>query len=110
MQQFLHYFLHFLFPFGIAFAFFRNSWKKAYGIFILTMLVDLDHLFARPIYEACRCSIGFHPLHSYPAIIIYMVSLMHPRLRIIAIGLVLHMLSDAIDCGLSRVNCIDKLN
>ena len=108
MQQFLHYFLHFLFPLGIAFAFFRNSWKKDYGIFILTMLVDLDHLFARPMYEACRCSIGFHPLHSYLAIFIYMVSLLHPRLRIIAIGLLFHMLTDSIDCGLSRVNCLDR--
>ena len=31
-----------------------------------TMLVDLDHLFADPIYDPDRCSIGFHPLHQYP--------------------------------------------
>jgi hypothetical protein len=38
----------------------------------LTIIVDLDHLLADPIYDPNRCSIGFHPLHSYPAIVIYL--------------------------------------
>lgn len=105
MQQLLHYSLHFLFPLAIAFALYRKWWKKAYVVLVLTMLVDLDHLLSSPVFVPCRCSIGFHPLHSYPAIFIYMVLLLHPRLRIIAIGLLLHMLTDAIDCGLSSVNC-----
>ena len=105
MQQLLHYTLHFLFPLAIAFALYRKWWKKAYVVLVLTMLVDLDHLLSSPVFVPCRCSIGFHPLHSYPAIFIYMVLLLHPRLRIIAIGLLLHMLTDAIDCGLSSVNC-----
>ena len=40
---------------------------------ISTMIVDLDHLLATPIYQADRCSINFHPLHSYYAIVIYAI-------------------------------------
>ena len=35
------------------------------------MLVDLDHLLATPIFKENRCSINFHPLHSYVAIGFY---------------------------------------
>jgi hypothetical protein len=35
------------------------------------MSVDLDHLFVTPIFEPERRSIGFHFLHSYKAIGIY---------------------------------------
>ncbi len=73
LQQFIHYGLHFLFPGLIAWVFFRNHWKKAWLIMIATMLVDLDHLFASPIYSPNRCSINFHLLHSYYAIGIYIV-------------------------------------
>jgi len=65
---------------------------------IATMVVDLDHLLAVPIYDPNRCSIGFHPLHSYVAIGIYFVLLFFPKLRIIAIGLIIHMALDFIDC------------
>lgn len=99
MQAFIHYFLHFGFPLFIAKVFFPNEWKKAYAIFIATMLVDLDHLLATPIFEAGRCSIGFHPLHSYYAIVGYFVLLFFPKpYRIVAIGLLFHMLTDSIDC------------
>ena len=49
-------------------AFFPHPWKMVWLIMMLTMLVDLDHLLANPIYDPNRCSIGFHPLHSYLAI------------------------------------------
>lgn len=65
---------------------------------IATMLVDLDHLLADPIYDAERCSIGFHPLHSYPAIVIYVLMIVFPKTRIIGIGLVIHMILDYLDC------------
>ena len=105
MQQILHYFLHLILPLIIAYAFYRKKWKKVYLIFLATMLVDLDHLFANPIYEACRCSIGFHPLHSYVACGIYAVCLFFPKVRIIAIGLLMHMATDYIDCILSNIYC-----
>jgi len=99
LQSVLHYGLHFLFPALIAWLFFRNEWKKAYLIMFATMLVDLDHLLANPIFDPNRCSIGFHPLHSYYAIGIYCIMLASPKSRIIAIGLLLHMLTDYLDCN-----------
>lgn len=99
MQIVIHYFLHLVFPLGIAYVFFRASWKTVYLIFIATMLVDLDHLLATPIFQADRCSINFHPLHTYYAMIVY-VGLLFLRkpFNIIGIGLLFHMLTDALDC------------
>jgi hypothetical protein len=62
------------------------------------MLIDFDHLLADPVYDPGRCSIGFHPLHQYPAIAAYGVLLIWSRLRLIAIGLLIHMFLDALDC------------
>jgi len=106
MQQFTHYFLHFVFPVIIAFLFFREKGIKVSAIFLLTMLVDADHLLANPIFEACRCSIGFHPLHSYPAIMLYVIGLVPNRTRIVAIGLLMHMATDQIDCIWNFGNCL----
>jgi len=66
-----------------------------------TMLVDLDHLLAAPIYDAGRCSIGFHPLHTLLPIIVYGVLCLVPKLRYVGIGLVIHMALDSIDCQLT---------
>jgi uncharacterized protein DUF6122 len=90
--------MHLLVPGFIAFLFFNNDWKKVWVIFILTMLVDLDHLFAVPIFNASRCSINYHSLHSYYSIVLYIVLLLFPKTRIIAIGLLFHMLTDSVDC------------
>jgi hypothetical protein len=99
MQTFLHYFLHLVFPFFIAVIFFRKEWKKAYIILLATMLVDLDHLLASPVFEAGRCSIQFHPLHTYYAMIAYALLLFFRKpYNIIGIGLLFHMLTDLIDC------------
>jgi len=99
IAQFItHYSLHLLFPGLIAWFFFRDQWKKAWLIMLATMLVDLDHLLASPIFEAGRCSIGFHPLHSYYAIAIYFIMAFFPKLRIVAIGLLFHMFTDFQDC------------
>ena len=98
MQSIVHYTLHFIFPGCIAYVFFRNNWKKAWLIMLATMLIDLDHLLASPIFDPNRCSIGFHPLHSYPAISLYFLLLFYSKTRIIALGLLLHMLTDFQDC------------
>ena len=65
---------------------------------LATMLVDLDHLLANPVFDPGRCSIGFHPLHSYYAIGLYCIMALFPKLRIVATGLILHMLTDWQDC------------
>lgn len=98
LQPVVHYGLHFLFPGLVARWFFKKQWKRAWLIMIATMLVDLDHLLADPLFDPNRCSIGFHPLHSYYAIAAYALMLFSPRLRIIATGLLLHMLTDFQDC------------
>lgn len=100
LKPFVHYFLHFGFPFFIAYFFYREQWKKAYYILLATMLVDLDHLLATPIFDPNRCSIGFHPLHSYYAIGVYVLGcvFLKGNYRIVAIGLLFHMFTDWQDC------------
>ena len=94
----VHYTLHLLVPGRIAFIFFRKEWKKAWLIMLATMLVDVDHLLATPLFDPNRCSINFHPLHTYWAMAVYVVLLFFKKTRIIAVGLLFHMLTDYIDC------------
>ncbi|NVJ89740.1 MAG: hypothetical protein HWD82_09935 [Flavobacteriaceae bacterium] len=96
----IHYSLHFIVPLGISLLFFREKWKTVYFIFLASMLVDLDHLLANPIFQANRCSINFHPLHSYYAIGVYIAGLFFKKVRIVCIALLFHMLTDFIDCFL----------
>jgi hypothetical protein len=94
----VHIGLHLLVPLGIARAFFMDRLWPAWLIMVLTMVVDLDHLLANPIYDPHRCSIGFHPLHSYPAILIYCLMAAIPKVRLVGLGLLLHMAVDGGDC------------
>lgn len=64
-----------------------------------TMLVDLDHLLAQPVYDPGRCSIGFHPLHTAPALMVYAVLALPRSMRLVALGLLIHMGLDALDCA-----------
>lgn len=102
LQFIVHYGLHFIIFPGIvsllSHYLFKLDWKKVYLIMLLTMLVDIDHLLANPIFDPERCSIGFHFLHSYWAIAVYSLMLFYKRMRIISIGLLLHMFTDYIDC------------
>lgn len=98
LRFFIHYGLHFLFPGVIAYLFFKSQWKYAWLLMLATMLIDLDHLLANPIFEANRCSIGFHPLHSIYAIGFYVILLLPKKSRIVAIGLLLHIFTDYQDC------------
>ena len=63
-----------------------------------TMLVDIDHLLATPIYDPQRCSIGFHPLHTLPAILAYLALIIPTKTRLIGLGLIIHMILDSMDC------------
>ena len=82
--------------------FFRREWKFAYFVMMATMLVDIDHLLAVPIYDAMRCGIGFHPLHGFIPIALYTAFCFIPKFRIIGIGLVIHMALDSLDCQLTN--------
>lgn len=102
LQFCIHYGLHFILPGILAWYFYNPQWKKVWIIWASTILVDLDHLLATPMFDPTRCSIGFHPLHSYPAIAIYIILLFPARTRLVAIGLVMHMLTDYQDCCWNR--------
>lgn len=69
-----------------------------------TIVVDLDHLLADPIYDPGRCSIGFHPLHTAWPITGYFVMLGFPKTRLIGLGLVTHMILDGIDCWMMSLS------
>jgi Family of unknown function (DUF6122) len=99
MRSIVHLALHFAVPLAIALAFFRARWRSAFLIMIATMLIDLDHLLATPLYDPHRCSIGFHPLHTWPAMIVYVGLLVPKRTRLVGIGLAIHMVLDGIDCA-----------
>jgi len=100
LQPLIHYGIHFGLPLAIALIFFKPIWWKAYGIMLLGMLIDFDHLLADPIFDPNRCSINFHPLHSYYAIAAYIIMLLPKKTRLLGIGLVIHILADSADCGL----------
>jgi hypothetical protein len=98
IRSVIHLLLHFIVPGAVARWAFKNQWKSAWVIMILTMVIDLDHFFANPVYDPTRCSIGFHPLHTWPALIIYLVLTLIPHFRIVGTGLIIHFILDEIDC------------
>lgn len=93
-----HLVLHVVVPGVAARTAWAERWKSALLIMMATMIVDLDHLMAVPVYDPDRCSIGFHPLHTYPAIGVYFLLLLIPQIRLIGVGLLIHMALDKIDC------------
>jgi len=97
LQFLIHYGLHFGYPVFIA-RFFYTNWQKAYVFLLLTMLIDLDHLLADPLFDPNRCSIFFHALHGRVAIFFYVGLLFIKKLRIFGIGCLLHLLADSLDC------------
>lgn len=96
-----HMLLHFVLPLAIAVIFFRPRWKLAYLLMMATMVVDIDHLLATPIYDPLRCSIGFHPLHRLFPIAVYIVLSLISKTRLVGLGLVIHMVLDSIDCKMN---------
>ncbi|MDX1419394.1 MAG: DUF6122 family protein [Rubricoccaceae bacterium] len=94
----LHLVLHVAVPGLVAGLFFRDRWMTAWGVMLLTMLVDLDHLLADPIYDPERCSIGFHPLHTLPAIALWAALALPKKTRLVGLGLLIHMALDGLDC------------
>ena len=79
-------------------VFYRKKWLAAYMIMAATLLIDLDHLLANPIYDPQRCSVGFHPLHGLLPILIYIALCFHRKTRLVGLGFVIHIGLDVIDC------------
>ncbi|RZS93273.1 DUF6122 family protein [Aquimarina brevivitae] len=94
----IHYGLHFVIPLLLLVLLYRSQWKQLYIFFLLAMVIDLDHLLANPIFDPNRCSINFHPLHTYYAAIGYLTLVLPQKTRWLGIGLLWHLLTDQIDC------------
>lgn len=96
----LHLLLHLAVP-GLAARWMRpERWVRAWGLMLAGWAIDVDHLLATPIYEPGRCSIGFHPLHTAPAVVVYLALLFPARTRLVAVGLLIHIVLDALDCAM----------
>ena len=118
----IHLALHVLVPLLTAWTCYPRRWWRAFGLLMSTMMVDADHLLANPIYDPERCSIGFHPLHTWPWILVYAGMAAAPLARraerqeqpwvaarlapatevvhLLGIGLLIHMALDQLDCWL----------
>ncbi len=124
----IHLVLHAAAPVTVAWLFYRSRWGPSALVLLSTMVVDVDHLLADPIYDPQRCSIGFHPLHTTPAIFLYgalfIGALLWRRQRgelgesgergqrgepkerwvnlveLVGLGLLIHMALDWMDCWL----------
>lgn len=115
----LHIVAHLVVPVLVALVFHRARWRRVALLLVATMIVDVDHLLADPIYDPERCSIGFHPLHTVPAIAVYAAACALPPVlarfarhadgspalgpaarivHVLGLGLVIHMGLDWIDC------------
>ncbi len=107
LRPLVHYSLHAGLPAVVAWMYSKptgkSSFIKNYLIVLLTMLIDLDHLLATPVFDPGRCSVGYHPLHTMYAAIGYLLLLIPSRTRMVAVGLLLHLLTDGVDCFL--MNC-----
>ncbi len=100
VQLALHYGGHWLAPFLFGAIFWRKRWLAA-GILIASAnLIDLDHLFADPIFDPDRCSIGFHMLHGWAAALVYSLMLVAPHwwVRAFGVGALWHLAVDYGDC------------
>lgn len=98
MRSVLHLVFHALVPGLVARFAFRDNWRRNWLIMVLTMVVDLDHLLATPVYDPGRCSIGFHPLHTPVAIGMYCIMAAVSKWRVAGTGLLIHMALDWVDC------------
>ena len=97
-HQITHFSGHLILPIALAYVSYAPTWEKTSTILLSTNFVDIDHLIADPIYDTDRCSIGYHPLHSIPAIGVYSGMLLNRTTQKIGIGLLTHMAVDYIDC------------
>jgi hypothetical protein len=99
-RHIIHYSFHLLAPFVFGKLFWKENWWKAGLIMVSTMAIDLDHLLAYPVFDPHRCGIGFHPLHTFWAGIVYGGLLAVPSWKVcaVAIGCLWHLCTDTIDC------------
>ncbi|MBS9461466.1 hypothetical protein KIM67_03525 [Flagellimonas sp. 389] len=99
MPRFIvHYGIHFIVPLLIGLLLVKEDKLKVTLILLAGILIDIDHIIAEPIFDADRCSIGFHPLHSVWAILLYCLLPFFKKTRIIGLALIIHIIADSADC------------
>ena len=110
-----HLFLHFFVPLLVSVLLIKQlkinipnlnyinlpHWVAAWIVMTATMIIDVDHFLATPIYQANRCSIGFHPLHTFLPISAYFLLCFPKNTRLVGLGLIIHMILDSIDCKIN---------
>ena len=98
MRAVLHIALHIFVPALVARWCFTENKLKMWLWMIAGIAIDIDHLFADPLYDPNRCSIGFHPLHLYEIMPVYLSLCFFKKTRALGIGLCIHMVLDMLDC------------
>lgn len=78
----------------------KKGFLQIFGIIFSANLIDIDHLLADPIYDPARCSIGFHPLHSWYMYPVYGLLLLFRNKWVTywVVGVFVHLVADGIDC------------
>jgi len=94
----LHIVLHVTVPGLLALLVKARPWWQVYALLMLGLVIDIDHLLASPVYDPLRCSMGFHPLHTWPAVLVYAGLAVSKPGRLLGVGLLLHVLLDTLDC------------
>ena len=72
--------------------------KKALVQLLLSSLIDFDHLLSVPIFDANRCSINNHALHSWLVFPGYILGLF-TSYRYFFTGVIAHLMIDYLACG-----------
>lgn len=99
IQTIAHYGCHVLLPLSVALIWYKSQWKHAFLVMLAGFFIDIDHLLATPLFDPNRCSIGYHPLHTSFAITLYIFLLFPKKSRLVALGLVIHIIADLVDCS-----------
>ena len=95
----VHVLLHVGLPWVAACTLGRAAKLRNFALMLAGNLIDLDHLLADVVYDPHRCSLGFHPLHSLPAVAAFVLLVVLKRTRFLGLGLLIHLAIDALDCG-----------
>ncbi len=89
----------------IAALIWRADWKRTGLVMASANVIDIDHLWAQPIFDPDRCSIGFHALHGWEAALGFAALTLVPRwwARAFGLGALWHLLVDGGDCAMQLI-------
>lgn len=98
MRAAVHVALHFILPAAVARFGTRSRRFQTFLWLMAGLCIDLDHLWANPVYDPNRCSVGFHTLHRWEVLPLYVLLCLFPKTRWLGVGLCLHIALDLTDC------------